>query len=169
MSDQQAHNYSVQVKWAGNLGQGTSSYGAYSRDHEISVAGKTVISGSSDPAFRGDPARYNPEDLLVGSLSACHMLWYLHLCVEAKIIVLEYLDQASGIMVETADGGGCFTEVVLRPRIVISAGGDAGLAVQLHEQAQQLCFIANSVNFPVRCEPSVREGHGAGPGPTREY
>lgn len=169
MSDQQAHNYSVQVKWTGNLGQGTSSYGAYSRDHEISAAGKTVVSGSSDPTFRGDPARNNPEDLLVGSLSACHMLWYLHLCAEAKIIVLEYLDEASGIMVETPDGGGRFAEVVLRPLIVICDDGDTGLAVQLHEQEKQLCFLANSVNFPVRCEPSVREGHGAGPGPVCEF
>jgi organic hydroperoxide reductase OsmC/OhrA len=156
MGDQKEHQYAVQVKWTGNLGQGTSSYRAYSREHEISAAGKAPIAGSSDPAFRGDPARYNPEDLLVSSLSACHMLWYLHLCAEAKINVLEYLDQASGVMVGTPDGGGRFKEVVLRPQVAISAGGDSELAQRLHERANKLCFIANSVNFAVRCEPRIQ-------------
>jgi organic hydroperoxide reductase OsmC/OhrA len=156
MSGPGEHHYSVQVTWTGNLGQGTSGYRAYSRNHEISASGKAVVAGSSDPAFRGDPARYNPEDLLVGSLSACHMLWYLHLCAEAGVVVVEYLDHASGVMVETAGGGGRFNEVVLRPQVVISAGGDPELAVQLHAKAHHLCFIANSVNFPVRCEPAVR-------------
>ena len=155
-SDQREHNYSVQVKWTGNLGQGTNGYRGYSRDHEISAAGRASVAGSSDPAFRGDPERYSPEDLLVSSLSACHMLWYLHLCAEAGIIVVEYLDQASGVMMETPDGGGRFKEVVLIPRVAISAGGDPELAERLHERAHHLCFIANSVNFPVRCEPRIR-------------
>lgn len=155
MGDHKEHSYTVEVKWTGNLGQGTSAYRAYSRDHEISAAGKTPIAASSDPAFRGDPARYNPEDLLVGSLSSCHMLWYLHLCTEAKIVVLEYRDAASGTMVETSGGGGHFTEVVLRPQVRISANGNAALAEQLHERAHHLCFIANSVSFPVRCEPRI--------------
>lgn len=156
MGDNKEHRYAVQVKWTGNLGQGTSGYRAYSRDHEISAVGKAAIAGSSDPTFRGDPERYNPEELLVGSLSACHMLWYLHLCAEAKVVVLEYLDQAAGFMVETSDGGGRFAEVVLRPQVAIKNGGDAELAVRLHERAHHLCFIANSMNFPVRCEPRVR-------------
>lgn len=156
MGDNKEHRYAVQVKWTGNLGQGTSGYRAYSRDHEISAVGKAAIAGSSDPTFRGDPERYNPEELLVGSLSACHMLWYLHLCAEAKVVVLEYLDQAAGFMVETSDGGGRFAEVVLRPQVAIRNGGDAELAVRLHERAHHLCFIANSMNFPVRCEPRVR-------------
>ena len=156
MGDPTEHRYAVEVKWTGNLGQGTSSYRAYSRDHEISAAGKAAIASSSDPAFGGDPARYNPEDLLVGSLSACHMLWYLHLCAEAKIVVLEYLDQASGVMVVAPDGRGRFKEVVLRPQVGIEAGGDVGLAESLHERAHHLCFIANSVSFPVRCEPRIR-------------
>lgn len=156
MSDNKEHLYAVQVKWTGNLGQGTSSYRSYSRDHEILSVGKAAVLGSSDPVFRGDPTRYNPEDLLISSLSTCHMLWYLHVCAEAKIIVLEYLDQASGVMVETSDGGGRFTEVVLMPQVAIRAGGDPELAKRLHEQAHHLCFIANSVNFPVRCEPRVQ-------------
>lgn len=156
MSAHKEHRYSVRVKWTGNTGQGTNGYRGYSRDHEILAAGKAAVAGSSDPAFRGDSARYNPEDLMVSSLSACHMLWYLHLCAEAKLIVVEYLDQASGLMVETPGGGGRFKEVLLKPEVAISAGGDLELAMRLHERAHHLCFIANSVNFPVRCEPTIR-------------
>lgn len=149
------HSYAVNLRWTGNLGQGTSSYRAYSRDHEIVADSKPILPGSSDPAFRGDPARYNPEDLLVASLAACHMLWYLHLAVGAGLVVQDYRDAAEGTMVETDDGGGHFTEVVLRPEVTLAAGADAALAEQLHARAHALCFIANSVNFPVRCEPSV--------------
>jgi organic hydroperoxide reductase OsmC/OhrA len=149
------HHYDVHVAWTGNRGQGTSSYRSYSRNHEIRSAGKPALAGSSDPAFRGDPACYSPEDLLVASLSACHMLWYLHLCADNGIVVEEYVDGASGIMVETADGGGRFQEVVLKPRVLVRAGADLGLATRLHERAHALCFIANSVNFDVRCEADV--------------
>jgi organic hydroperoxide reductase OsmC/OhrA len=149
------HHYDLQVVWTGNLGQGTSGYRAYSRDHEITAPGRTPLPGSSDPAFRGDPGRYSPEDLLVASLSACHMLWYLHLCADSGIVVEEYVDAATGVMVESADGGGRFKEVVLRPTVVVRAGADRDLAVGLHERAHALCFIANSVNFDVRCEPAL--------------
>ena len=156
MHDDKQHRYSARVTWTGNLGQGTSSYRAYSRNHEIAAAGKPVVPGSSDPTFRGDPERYNPEEFLVISLSTCHMLWYLHLCAEAKITVVEYVDEASGVMAERPDGGGRFTEVTLRPQVVIAPGGDLARAEELHERAHHLCFIANSVNFPVRCEPRTR-------------
>jgi organic hydroperoxide reductase OsmC/OhrA len=149
------HHYAVQVTWTGNLGEGTSGYRAYSRNHEIVAAGKPALPGSSDPTFRGDAARYNPEEFLVSSLSTCHMLWYLHLCAEAKIVVLQYEDEASGIMAERPDGGGRFTEVMLRPHVVIASGGDLARAEELHERAHHLCFIANSVNFPVRCESRI--------------
>lgn len=150
------HSYSVQVNWTGNLGTGTSNYRAYSRDHEISAIGKPTLPGSSDPSFRGDASRYNPEDLLVSSLSTCHLLWYLHLCADAGIIVLQYSDQAAGTMLETTDGGGHFKEVVLSPIVLIDAGGDVALAERLHERAHHLCFIANSVNFPVHCRPTIK-------------
>jgi organic hydroperoxide reductase OsmC/OhrA len=156
MTSHNGHHYTVHVKWTGNRGQGTSDYRAYSRNHEIAAAGKPPIPGSSDPTFRGDPQRYNPEELLVSSLSTCHMLWYLHLCADAKIIVLEYVDEASGTMVEDADGGGRFTDVILRPNVAIASGGDLERAEALHERAHHLCFIANSVNFPVRCEARIR-------------
>lgn len=150
------HQYQVEVHWTGNTGQGTANYRAYDRAHEISVGKKTIIPGSSDPAFRGDPTRYNPEELLVASLSTCHMLWYLHLCAEAKIVVTHYLDRAIGLMTETAEGGGRFTEVTLKPSITIKSGSDLAVAEQLHEKAHHLCFIANSVNFPVCCEPQLQ-------------
>ena len=147
------HSYPIRMRWTGNTGQGTSDYRGYERAHEYSVEGKPVIPGSSDPAFRGDRSRYNPEEMLVMSLSSCHMLWYLHLCAEKKIVVIDYVDDAVGTMVEDAERGGYFTDVVLRPSITYAAGSDVALAESLHERAHHLCFIANSVNFPVRCEP----------------
>ena len=147
------HHYPVRMKWTGNTGAGTREYRGYERAHEYSVPGKPVIPGSSDPAFRGDKTRYNPEELLVMSLSSCHMLWFLHLASEAGVVVTAYEDDASGTMVETADSGGHFTEVVLRPRVTFAPGADRSRATALHERAHHLCFVANSVNFPVRCEP----------------
>ena len=123
MATSREHGYAVQVRWTGNRGEGTSSYRGYERNHEIKVGDKPVISGSSDPAFRGDRSRYNPEELLVASLSACHMLWYLHLCANAGIVVTAYSDDATGTMVETVGGGGQFSEVVLKPAVSIEEGG----------------------------------------------
>jgi len=154
-ADAREHSYLVNVRWTGNLGQGTANYRAYKRDHEISAVGKPPVSASSDPNFHGDKARYNPEELLVASLSACHMLWYLHLCSQASIVVTDYEDKASGSMIETADSGGRFTAVTLRPAVTFADGVDTELARQLHDKAHHLCFIANSVNFPVLCEPSI--------------
>jgi organic hydroperoxide reductase OsmC/OhrA len=147
------HHYPVRMQWTGNTGAGTREYRGYERAHEYSVPGKPVIPGSSDPAFRGDKTRYNPEELLVMSLSSCHMLWFLHLAADAGVVVTAYEDDASGTMVETAGSGGHFMEVVLRPRVTFAPGTDRSRAAALHERAHQLCFIANSVNFPVRCEP----------------
>src|SRR5260370_35336929 len=110
---------------------------------------------SSDPAFRGDQSRYNPEDLLVASLSACHMLSYLHLCAVSGIVVTDYHDEAKGTMVETEEGGGHFTQVTLRPAVKVASGSNTELALRLHEKAHHLCFIASSVNFPVLCETSI--------------
>jgi len=149
------HTYQVQVDWTGNNGDGTKSYTSYRRDHTIVAEGKSPIPGSSDPGFRGDRNRYNPEELLVASLSACHMLWYLHLCADAGIVVTEYHDDATGAMAETDDGGGHFTQVSLRPVVKVAGQVDPELARRLHERAHHLCFIANSVNFPVLCEPSL--------------
>jgi organic hydroperoxide reductase OsmC/OhrA len=150
------HHYSILTKWTGNLGNGTSGYRAYSRDHDTSASGKaSTIHGSSDPKFRGDPSRYNPEELLVASLSSCHMLWVLHLCADAGIVVTEYEDDASGEMAENKDGSGQFTSVVLRPRMKITDPQRIEDARALHGRAHEFCFIARSVNFPVSHEAVV--------------
>ncbi len=150
------HHYRVKVKWTGNLGEGTSDYRAYKRDHTITAARKkTPIDGSSDPSFLGDETRWNPEDLLVASLSACHKLWYLGLCAVSGISVLEYIDAADGVMVEGTDGAGRFTSVTLKPTIKLARGSDLERAKSLHHDAHEKCFIANSVNFPVACAPKI--------------
>jgi len=150
-----SHHYEVEVEWTGNDGSGTASYRSYRRDHVVRSPGKPDIPGSADPAFRGDPDRHNPEELLVASLSQCHMLWYLHLCAVAGVVVETYVDRAAGIMEEHPDGSGVFTEVVLRPRVVIRVGSDPRRAAELHLEAHQKCFIAASVAFPVRHEPTI--------------
>ena len=147
------HSYAVTVTWTGNTGSGTASYRGYERAHEVAVRGKPTMPASSDPAFLGDPARYNPEEMLVASLSSCHMLWYLHLCCVEGIVVEAYEDIAEGVMVEDGDGGGRFSQVVLQPEIKLQPGADVARATALHHEAQAKCFIANSVNFPVRHEP----------------
>ena len=149
------HHYTVTVEWTGNRGTGTSGYRAYGREHVITAEGKPPIAGSSDPAFRGDAGRWNPEELLLASLSACHKLWYLHLCADAGIAVSAYRDEAAGTMVEDADGGGRFSRVVLRPLVTVRAGDDADLALRLHHDAHAKCYVGNSVNFPVEIEAVV--------------
>ena len=157
------HRYRATVRWTGNLGDGTRTYRGYRRDHVIEVDRKPPIPGSSSLAAGQDPSRYSPDDLLVAALSACHMLWYLHLCSEAGVVVRSYVDDAEGTLELGRDGGGRFVEAVLRPRVVVEAG-PADLARRLHEEAHHRCFVANSVNFPVRCEPEiVAPGAAAGP------
>jgi organic hydroperoxide reductase OsmC/OhrA len=152
------HRYRTTTVWTGNLGSGTADYRSYGRDHAVRVVGKPDILGSSDPAFRGDPTRHNPEDLFVASLSACHMLWYLHLAAVSGIVVAAYEDEAEGVMEEGPEGGR-FTGVTLRPHVRIVAG-DPQKAGALHEQAHRYCFVANSVNCPVRCEPTIESQQG---------
>ena len=155
------HTYDIRVDWTGNDGQGTKTYKSYRRDHTISSEGSPSIPGSSDPHFRGDPTRYNPEQLLVASLSACHMLWYLHLCSVNQVTVLDYYDAASGTMEEADDGAGAFIQVLLKPVVKIAAGDDHEKALALHHEAHRLCFIANSVNFPVEVVPQLEFVHVA--------
>lgn len=144
------HNYKLILKWTGNKGTGTSSYRAYDRNHEIIIEGKTTLLGSADSTFHGDKTVHNPEDLLLASLSACHMMSYLHVCVKAGIVVTDYIDNATGIMVVNEDGSGCFIEVTLNPIVTITEESQLAKANELHTEANQLCFIANSVNFPVK-------------------
>ena len=153
------HHYSVTNRWTGDLGTGTSNYRAYSRNYELSTPAKSVtIPGSADPMFRGDRSRYNPEELLVGALSACHMLWALHYCADAGIVVTEYVDEAAGEMAERPDGSGEFTSVVLHPCMRISDAARVADAIAIHARVHAVCAIARSVNFSVTCEPTVTAG-----------
>ena len=148
------HQYRVDIVWTGHHGVGTRDYRAYGREHEIRAEGKPTILGSSDPGFRGDAARWNPEELLVASLSACHKLWFLHLCAVGGVVVKAYEDRAEGVMLETDDGGGHFTSVTLRPHARLAAGCDPTHAAALHHAAHNKCFVANSVNFAVTVAPT---------------
>jgi organic hydroperoxide reductase OsmC/OhrA len=150
------HHYKTTVQWTGNTGTGTDSYLNYERSHQIIIENKSDISGSSDPSFRGDKTKHNPEDFLVSSLSACHMLTYLHLCSVAGVIVTDYIDNATGTMVDTLNGGGKFTEVILNPIVTVSEQHMLNKANELHKKANELCFIANSVSFPVKHNPSSK-------------
>ncbi|RKN08679.1 OsmC family protein [Streptomyces radicis] len=157
MARSREHEYDVSVRWTGNTGAGTAGYRGYGRRHEVVAPGKTVtIPGSADPAFVGTPERWNPEELLVASLSQCHMLSYLALCSLQRIVVTAYEDGAHGTMRETPGGGGRFTEVVLRPVVTVADEGMVAKAIELHTRAHEICFVASSVSFPVRNEPTVR-------------
>lgn len=151
MSD---HNFTACITWTGNKGPGTSGYRDYSRDYDVDIDGKPTLKGSCDPAYRGDASRHNLEDLLVAALSSCHMLWYLHLCAEVGIVVVSYSDHAKAVMNIGRDGAGEFVATILRPEVLISSGNLEN-ARRLHEKAHAMCFIARSVNFPVRCDPSI--------------
>jgi organic hydroperoxide reductase OsmC/OhrA len=147
------HRYEIRLDWTGNRGTGTSGYADYDRRHEIRADGKPMIAGSSEPSFRGDADRWSPEELLVVALSQCHLLWFLHLAADSGVAVTGYSDQASGTMRLNPDGSGQFTEVVLRPRVLVATAELVERAQGLHERAHSLCFIARSVNFEVRTEP----------------
>lgn len=151
------HNYHVKVQWTGNEGFGTKSYKSYNRNHEIVIDEKyDTIKGSSDPSFMGEPTRYNPEELFLSSLSSCHMLWYLHLCSANKISVMAYEDMATGTMEEMENGSGKFVEVLLAPSVIITDINHLSKALDLHKQANEMCFIANSCNFEVKHTPTIR-------------
>lgn len=147
------HLYQTSLTWTGNKGSGTMDYRSYERSYIISIDHKADIQGSSDSAFLGDKTKHNPEDLLVSSLSSCHMLWFLHLCSQNEIIVLDYTDNAVGKMAEEPSGSGHFTEVILNPVVVINNEDHVEKANSLHERANKMCFIANSCNFPVSHNP----------------
>lgn len=150
------HHYALELEWLGNTGQGTRTYEGYSREHVVRIAGKPDLRGTADPMFRGDATLHNPEDLLLAALSQCHLLTYLALCARARINVLSYRDHAEGTLLLTKDGGGHFTEVVLRPEVVVADARMVDKAKHFHGEVHKYCFIARSVNFQVRCEAVVR-------------
>lgn len=144
------HHYILQLNWTGHNKVGTTNYTSYQRDFEINIENKPILFGSSDPAFRGDKSKHNPEELLLASISSCHMLWYLHLCADAEITVVNYEDNPMGIMIESENGSGKFTEVTLNPVVTIYDISKIELAKILHQKANEMCFIANSLNFKIK-------------------
>lgn len=150
------HQYTVTVQWTGNNGTGTSTYKGYERSHKITSQNKNDILCSSDPVFRGDKTKYNPEELFVAALSSCHMLQYLHLCADSGIVVTDYFDNPNGLMTESEDGSGFFTEVMLHPVVTIKDSSKRDKANELHRKANELCFIANSCNFKVHHKPTIK-------------
>lgn len=151
------HEYQVEIEWTGNRGSGTSGYREYGRDLLIRVEGKAALEGSADPTFHGDRGRWNPEELLVTALAQCHMLSYLHMAVRAGVVVTAYRDTAAGVMKQEGLGGR-FTEVVLRPVVTVADASMVEAARAAHAEAYENCFIASSVNFPVRHEPTILVG-----------
>lgn len=143
------HHYTLNIEWTGNKGTGTNDYREYEASHTVSVAGKPDLLASSDAPFRGDVSKYNPEDMFLASLSSCHMLWYLHLCADAGVIVTAYSDKPTGNMLQTDTGGGHFTDVTLHPHVTVTDASMIEKAIALHDKAREKCFIANSVNFEV--------------------
>ena len=149
------HRYAVTVRWTGNRGDGTSTYRGYSRDHDVDIPGLPTLKGSADPTFHGDKARHNPEQLLLTALSQCHMLSFLHMAVKHGVVVTAYEDRAEGLMRTNRDGSGQFESVTLRPQVTVAAAADTALMERLHEEANKVCFIARSVNFPVLHAPTT--------------
>lgn len=149
------HHYNATITWTGNRGSGTSDYRAYERSHHIAIKGKAILEGSSDAAFRGDPTKHTPEDMLVTSLSTCHMLWYLHLCAVNGVVVTDYVDHATGVMEENSDGSGQFIGVTLNPIVTVQSEEMSERARALHHDATRKCFIARSVNFDVQHKPQI--------------
>ncbi|WP_442575190.1 OsmC family protein [Microbacterium sp. F51-2R] len=149
------HRYRLQATWTGNRGRGTTGYRDYDRSTTIEIDGKPTLYSSADKPFRGDPSKWNPEDMLLAALSQCHLLSYLHACVEAGVVVVAYRDEASGLMVQDGRGGARFTEVILRPHVTVADASMTDAAIAAHEQAHAWCFIANSVNFPVLHKPKI--------------
>lgn len=150
------HRYAIELEWQGDRGEGTSSYRSYGRQHAVRAAGKLhEIAGSSDRAFHGDRERWNPEELVLAALSECHMLSYLHVAVNHGVVVVGYEDAATAILREDGRGGGSLVEAVLRPRVTVAEPSMRELAESLHHEASEKCFIAASVAFPVRLEPTT--------------
>ena len=152
------HNYKLTAEWTGNTGEGTKNVRTYDRSHTVSIQGKPELFLTTDNPAVGDKTKLNPEDLLVSAISSCHMLSYLYLCSMDGIVVTAYTDHATGVMIEHASGGGNFKEVVLNPLVVVANENMVEKAIELHHKAHDICYIANSVNFEVKCNPSCKAG-----------
>lgn len=148
------HTFKAEANWTSKKDITDSSKRFYNKSHQVKIEGKPILDVSAAKAFKGDPELYNPEDLLLSSLVSCHMMSYLYVCSQNGIEVLEYSDNAEAALEVNPDGSGRFVEVKLFPKVKISNPDQIELALNLHFKANQLCFIANSCNFPVLHEAS---------------
>lgn len=149
------HHYNLKATWEGNKGEGTKNVRAYDRSHTVTIAGKPQLFLTTDNAPVGDKNKLNPEDLLVTSVSSCHMLSYLYVCALEGIVITSYEDNATGTMIEHKEGGGNFKEVTLNPVFTVAEESMKQRAIELHHKAHEICYIANSVNFEVKCNPTA--------------
>jgi organic hydroperoxide reductase OsmC/OhrA len=150
------YQFQTKVEWTGNTGSGTFDARSYDRSHTISVPNKKqIIEASSSSFFRGDESKLNPQELFLSAISSCHLMWYLQYCAENEVIVLEYQDHAEATIEEFENGGGKFKSVLLKPQVIVSEESMIPLAIELHKTLGEKCFIANSCNFPIYCEPQI--------------
>ena len=154
------HHYQSHLTWDGNRGDGTSSYQSYGREYRIEFEGKPVLHGTADVAFRGEADKHNPEDLFLAAIVSCHMLSYLALCAKYSVNVVAYEDSASGMMKEDARGGGRFEEVTLRPVVTVASDDQREKALELHERAHELCYIASSCSVPIHHQATIQVAEG---------
>lgn len=150
------HNYKITTEWTGNTGEGTKNVRTYDRSHTVTIQGKPELFLTTDNPHVGDKSKLNPEDLLVSAISSCHMLSYLYACAIEGIVITSYTDHATGIMIENASGGGSFKEVTLKPICYVADESMVAKAIELHHKAHEICYIANSVNFEVMCNPTCK-------------
>lgn len=155
------HEYASRIIWTGNTGEGNRTYRGYMRTWDLSAPGKPTVACSNDPLLGGDASKYNPEDMLLSALSACHMLWYLHLASDAGVVVHGYQDDPVGIGETSPDGAGRFIRAVLRPTIELEEGCDTARADRIHDEIHKFCFIARSVSFPISCEATYVHRSGS--------
>lgn len=145
------HSYTLELSWKGS----TDAPRNYDRSHTLKAEGKPEIAASADPSSLGDPKKWNPEEMLLGSLASCHMLWYLYLCSVSKIVVTSYRDLPTGSLEIDPEGKSRFTHAMLSPQVVITDSSRIEDAQALQQKAHEKCFIVNSVNFPVEVDTTV--------------
>ncbi len=135
--------FKVQAKWSSKNALDVSING---KTHQVFIDDKSPLTVSAAKAFKGDETKYNPEDLLLSALASCHMMSYFYVCAQNGIELIDYKDEAVGVLELKADGSGAFTSVVLNPVVTISKSEMIDKAVSLHKEAHSICFIAHPCN-----------------------
>ena len=143
------HLFKAKLNWNSIPKEVITNTKRYTKTHQIAIDGKEILNVSAAKAFKGDPNLYNPEDLLLSSVVSCHMMSYLYVCSQNDITVVSYQDNAEGTLEVLENGSGRFVEIRLNPSVIIKEKEKIAQALSLHTKASELCFIANSCNFPI--------------------